>query len=67
MKGADNVDIGCGDAFGGGDDAVDDTVEKVGGARQPRQTIRRVHFCRKEVVRTVVELSFYRRQRKHVA
>lgn len=31
VKGGDNVDIGCGDAFGGagGGDAVDDSVEKV--------------------------------------
>ncbi|KAF1772498.1 Translationally controlled tumor protein [Phytophthora cactorum] len=28
-KGADNVDIGCGDAFGGDDDQVDDSVETV--------------------------------------
>lgn len=27
-KGGDNVDIGCGDAFGGGEE-VDDSVEKV--------------------------------------
>lgn len=29
VKGADNVDIGCGNAFGGDDEAVDDSVEKV--------------------------------------
>lgn len=29
VKGAETVDIGCGDAFGGGEDAVDDSVEKV--------------------------------------
>ncbi len=29
VKGADNVDIGCGNAFGGEDEAVDDSVEKV--------------------------------------
>lgn len=29
VKGADNVDIGCGNAFGGDDDVVDDSVEKV--------------------------------------
>ena len=29
IKGADNVDIGCGNAFGGDDEAVDDSVEKV--------------------------------------
>ncbi|OWZ05692.1 hypothetical protein PHMEG_00022172 [Phytophthora megakarya] len=28
-KGADNVDIGCGDAFGGEEEAVDDSVETV--------------------------------------
>ena len=28
-KGADNIDIGCGDAFGGGDNEVDDSVETV--------------------------------------
>lgn len=28
VKGGDNVDIGCGDAFGGGEE-VDDSVEKV--------------------------------------
>ena len=28
VKGTDNVDIGCGDAFGGGEE-VDDSVEKV--------------------------------------
>lgn len=29
VKGADNVDIGCGNAFGGDEEAVDDSVEKV--------------------------------------
>lgn len=29
VKGADSVDIGCGNAFGGDDEAVDDSVEKV--------------------------------------
>lgn len=29
VKGSDNVDIGCGNAFGGDDEAVDDSVEKV--------------------------------------
>lgn len=29
IKGSDNVDIGCGNAFGGDDEAVDDSVEKV--------------------------------------
>lgn len=28
-KGSDNIDIGCGDAFGGGDNEVDDSVETV--------------------------------------
>lgn len=28
-KGSDNVDVGCGDAFGGGDEEVDDSVETV--------------------------------------
>lgn len=28
-KGSDNIDIGCGDAFGGGDEEVDDSVETV--------------------------------------
>lgn len=29
VKGSDSVDIGCGNAFGGDDEAVDDSVEKV--------------------------------------
>lgn len=29
VKGADNVDIGCGNAFGGEEEVVDDSVEKV--------------------------------------
>lgn len=29
VKGSDNVDIGCGNAFGGDDEVVDDSVEKV--------------------------------------
>lgn len=29
IKGADNVDIGCGNAFGGDEEVVDDSVEKV--------------------------------------
>lgn len=29
VKGSDNVDIGCGNAFGGDEEAVDDSVEKV--------------------------------------
>ena len=29
VKGADNVDIGCGNAFGGDEEVVDDSVEKV--------------------------------------
>ncbi|CAM9136272.1 unnamed protein product [Choristocarpus tenellus] len=35
VKGADNIDIGCGDAFGGEAEVVDDSVEKVNNVIDP--------------------------------
>ena len=35
VKGADNVDIGCGNAFGGEEEVVDDSVEKVNNVIDP--------------------------------
>ena len=34
-KGGENVDVGCGSAFGGGDEVLDDSVEKVNNVIDP--------------------------------
>lgn len=54
VKGTDNVDIGCGNAFGGDDDAVDDSVEKVRASHRVRACLLRQRWNESVVSRSVV-------------